>query len=187
MTKKQVVAMLLALGTSMASFAAAQAEPYMDPAYEGPVKKHPMNLDKYTGIGSQDAYNSAKPEMEKGWECLAQKQWDQAINHFRAAIALYPNLPKTYIGIGRALEGKHASNADIETAYKESLKLDSANWRAWKRLANVLYEQKKYGEARQALGSAISLNVPPKPRAELDNMIKAIDSQLKNPASASDQ
>ena len=134
---------------------------------------------KFPGVGSMEAWQAALPNMQEGLQLMRQAQWDPAINHFRAALALYPYEPRCWMQIGRALEAKGANPSDIEDAYRNALKLDSNNWRGWKRLANVLYTEKRYSEARQSISNAMNMNVPPRARDEMDKMIRMIDSGEK--------
>lgn len=130
----------------------------------------------FPGVGSIDAWRTSLPELRAGNRCMKEKQWDQAIGHYKASLALYEFQPRCWLQMGRALARKDANLADQEKCFRKALKLDQTNWHAWKELANVLYMTKRYGEARESLASAIQLNPPPQGRQELDRMIKDVDS-----------
>jgi tetratricopeptide (TPR) repeat protein len=132
--------------------------------------------NEFPGIGSIEAWKSSRPEFANGLAFMRSKQWDQAIARFRAALALYPSDYRCYLEIGRAIEEKGGSVDDAEDAYRSALRLNSQSWRAWKRLANILFIKKKYGDAREAVSNAIQLNPPPRERAELEGMIQSINS-----------
>jgi tetratricopeptide (TPR) repeat protein len=134
----------------------------------------------FSGVGSFDAWKQSVPEFQAGLRCMKNKRWDDATGHFKASLALYEFQPKAWIEIGRANEERGGDIADSEHAYREALKLDSANWHAWKRLANVLLIQKKYRAARESAASAIGLNPPQAARAELDRMVQAIEAGEKS-------
>lgn len=139
-----------------------------------------QHKEKFPGMGSYDAWKSCLPEFSSGMELMHNKQWDQAIAKFRAVLALYPYEYRAWLQIGKCIEGKGGLIADQEDAYRQALKLNTNSWQAWKRLANVLYTQRRYEEARQSLTNALNLNVPQAQRAEMDNMLRMIDSAQNN-------
>lgn len=135
----------------------------------------------FPGMGSIEAWRGSRPDFEAGVRSMKARKWDDAVQHFKASLAMYPYQPKAWIEIGRANEERDGAVEEAEKDYREALKLDTSNWHAWKRLANVLLIQKRYNEAREAASSAIELNPPAQARAELDNMIKAIEAGKRNP------
>lgn len=135
---------------------------------------------KFPGVGSIDAWRSSLPELRAGNRCMKEKQWDEAIAHYKAAFDLYEYQPHGWLQMGRALQRKGANVEDQEKCFRKALKLDQTNWHAWKELANILYETKRYGEARESLASAIQLNPPPQGKQELERMIKDVDSAERN-------
>lgn len=135
---------------------------------------------KFPGVGSIDAWRSSLPELRAGNRCMKEKQWDEAIAHYKAAIDLYEYQPRGWLQMGRALQRKGANVDDQEKCFRKALKLDQTNWHAWKELANILYETKRYEEARESLASAIQLNPPPQGKQELERMIKDVDSAERN-------
>lgn len=145
-----------------------------------PALSQGKQVDKptFSGIGRMEDWKASLPEFRAGQNSMRQKSWDDALNHFRASLDLYKYQPKVWIEIGRAIEAKNGNITEAEIAYKNATKLDTSNWHAWKRLANVLLIQKKFREAREAAASALSLNPPPKERAEVDRLIQSIDAGL---------
>ncbi|MBY0550760.1 MAG: tetratricopeptide repeat protein [Candidatus Obscuribacterales bacterium] len=131
---------------------------------------------KFPGMGSIDAWRSSLPELRAGNRCMKEKQWDEAIAHYKASVDLYEYQPRCWLQMGRALQRKGADVADQEKCFRKALKLDQTNWHSWKELANILYMTKRYGEARESLASAIQLNPPPQGKQELERMIKDVDS-----------
>lgn len=136
--------------------------------------------NKFPGVGSFDAWKTSIPEFQAAQKCMREKQWDQAIGHFKASLDLYEFQPRCYLQMGRALARKGANVNDQEKCFRKALKLDQTNWHAWKELANVLYITKRYDEARESLASAVQLNPPPQGRQELDKMIRDVDSAQRN-------
>ncbi|MBY0356369.1 MAG: tetratricopeptide repeat protein [Candidatus Obscuribacterales bacterium] len=132
----------------------------------------------FPGVGSYDSWQSSQPERKAGQALMKEHKWDEAIAHFRASLALYEYQPHVWLAIGRAIEAKSGLIQDAENAYRQSLKLDSQSWSAWKHLANVLYMQKRYAEAREAISNALNLNPPPEARNEMDKIVVRIDSAL---------
>lgn len=140
----------------------------------------PIDLKKFPGTGSIDAWKESVPEYRSGLLKMKEHKWDEAIAHFKASIALYEFQPRAWLQIGRATEAKDGLVADAEQAYRRSLKLNSQNWNAWKCLANNLYVQKRFSEAREAAANGVQLSPPPRGRQELDKMIQVIDSGQKD-------
>lgn len=136
--------------------------------------------NKFPGTGSFEAWKTSVPEYQAGLRSMRNKRWDDAIGHFKASLALYEFQPKCWLEIGRAMEARDGDPHEAENAYRQALKLDSSNWRAWKRLGNVLLVQKKYSAAREAVSNAIALNPPQQARNELDKMIQAIEAGEKS-------
>lgn len=136
--------------------------------------------NKFPGVGSFEAWKTSVPEYQAGLRSMRNRRWDDAIGHFKASLNLYSYQAKAWIEIGRALEARDGDPHEAENAYREALKVDSANWRAWKRLGNVLLIQKQYPAAREAVSNAIALNPPPQARAELDKLIQGIEAGQKS-------
>lgn len=134
--------------------------------------------DTFPGVGSIEQWQASKPEYIAGLASMKVKQYQRAIEHFDAALALYSFDYKYYYHLGRALEAGGGKMEDAETAYRKALSLRSSDWKAWHRLSSVLYVQKKYSEARDALGSALQLDVPAKERVKLETELKTITSMM---------
>lgn len=132
----------------------------------------------FPGVGSIEQWQSSKPEFQAGLADMKTKQYQRAIEHFNAAIALYPYEHKYFFHLGRAIEASGGKLEDAEAAYRKALSLKSDDWKAWHRLSSVLYVQKKYSEARDAVGSALQLDVPPKDKLKLETELKTITSMM---------
>ncbi|MBX9687430.1 MAG: tetratricopeptide repeat protein [Candidatus Obscuribacterales bacterium] len=136
----------------------------------------PVDMSKFPGVGSIDSWKTSVPEFREGMNSMKSRRWDEAIAHFRASIALYEYQPKAWLEIGKAIEAKGGLVADAEKSYRQCVKLNSQSWNGWKCLSNVLYEQKRYDEAREAVSNALALNPPAKARAQMDKIVQMIDS-----------
>lgn len=138
----------------------------------------PQHRAEFPGVGTVEAWQSSQPEYEAGLYNFKIKQYQKAIEHFNAAIALYPFDHRYFYQLGRSIEFSGGKLEDAEAAYRKALSLRSSDWKSWHRLSSVLYVQKKYSEARDALGSALQLDVPPNDRAHLENQLKTITSMM---------
>jgi tetratricopeptide (TPR) repeat protein len=136
-------------------------------------------LDKFNGIGRMQDFRAAMPDERRGWELLRDRHPEKAAERFQAAINTYANLPLAYLGLGVANERLNNLDAAL-TAYRGAIKCDTNNWRAWKRLGNLLYQQDKFTEARDALANAVALHPPAKARQQIDKMIQAVEAAKKN-------
>ncbi len=132
----------------------------------------------FPGVGSIEQWQSSRPEFQAGMADIKAKQYQRAIEHFNAAITLYSYEHKYYFHLGRAIEASGGKLEDAEAAYRHALSLKSSDWRAWHRLSSVLYVQRKYSESRDALGSALQLDVPTKDRLKLETELKTITSMM---------
>lgn len=140
----------------------------------------PINMSKFPGVGSIDAWKTSVPEFRSGMSKMKEKQWDEAIAHFRASLALYEYQPHAWYQIGRATEAKNGLIADAEKAFRKSVSLDNQYWQGWKALANNLYVQKRYDEAREAVSNSLNLDAPPAAKGQMRKIVEMIDSAQRN-------
>ena len=82
--------------------------------------------------------------------------------------------------MGEAIERKGGTNEDAEAAYRMSIKLNTDDYRAWHKLGGILYSEKKFPEARKALGKAIMLSPPARERRIIDRIIVAVEAAEGN-------
>lgn len=140
----------------------------------------PVDMNKFPGMGSIDAWKTSVPEFRAGMEQMKERKWDDAIAHFRASIALYEYQPKAFLEIGKAIEAKDGLVTDAEKAFRQCVKLNNQSWAGWKGLSNNLFVQKRYDEAREAVSNALNLNPPAKARQQMDKLVQMIDSSQKD-------
>jgi Tfp pilus assembly protein PilF len=151
------------------------------PAYaaEQPKKGAGGPLDKFTGLGRKQDFDKAIPEERHAWEAMRNKQPKVAVDHFKAAIAAYPNVPRAFLGMGIAYERLNELDK-AQAAYRDAIKCDTSAWAPWKRLGNLLYQQEKFAEAREAFGNALALHPPQQAAAQLETMIQAVEAAKRN-------
>ena len=164
---KQVFSSVLAMVLLCAPVGAAQE------------KKGSGPIDTFNGMGRQQDFDAAIPHERQGFAQLRNKQPKAAIEQFKAALAKYPNLFHAYMGLGLAHERLNQLD-DAQDAYRSAIKCDTGNWRPWKRLANLLYQQNKFTESRDALASALALHPPAPAKAQMDQMIQAVEAAKRN-------
>ena len=140
----------------------------------------PIDMSKFPGVGSIDSWKTSVPEFRVGMEKMRAHRWDEAIEHFRASIALYEYQPRAWLEIGKATEAKGGLVEDAEKSYRQCLKLDNQSWAGWKNLGNVLYIQKRYPEAREAVSNALQLRPPAKASQQLEKMVQMLDSASRD-------
>lgn len=140
----------------------------------------PIDMSKFPGMGSIDNWKASVPEFRVGMEKMKAHRWDEAIEHFRASIALYEYQPRAWLEIGKATEAKGGLVSDAEKSYRQCLKLDNQSWAGWKNLGNVLYMQKRYPEAREAVSNALQLRPPAKASQQLGKMVQMLDSASRD-------
>ena len=140
----------------------------------------PVNMSKFPGVGSIDAWKTSVPEFRAGMTKMRQHSWDEAISHFQASIALYEYQPHAWYQIGRATEAKNGLVADAEKDFRKSVTLDNQYWPGWKALANNLFVQKRYDEAREAVSNALNLDAPQAAKGQMRKIVEMIDSAQRN-------
>ena len=143
------------------------------------AKKPSHPVDHFSGIGRIEDFKAALPDENAGWEALHDKRFKDAVDKFRSATSKFANLPHAYMGMGTAFE-KLGDMKEAESSYRSAIKLDTNNWRGYKRLANLLYQDQKYDEARRALADDASLKPPKKAQDQIDKMIQSIEAARKN-------
>jgi tetratricopeptide (TPR) repeat protein len=171
-----VVVSLIAL--SMGQMASAGG--YKLEMAEPDKSEQSANLDTYQGVGLRKDFDVAIQSEKRGFELLKQHRADKALDKLQEAVGTYPCLPKAHYHIGRIREKQGDSLKAAEDAYRNSLKYDTTNYRVWKQLAGVLYQQQKYVEARHCLANAVALRPPAHARIEIDKMIQAVGDAEKS-------
>jgi tetratricopeptide (TPR) repeat protein len=86
-----------------------------------------------------------------------QKKYDKAIEVYKQAISINPNLVQVYNGLGNVYYEQKKYEEAIEV-YKQAIAINPNLVQAFNGLGNVYYEQKKYEEAIEVYKQAIGIN-----------------------------
>lgn len=114
---------------------------------------------EFSGKGDYEAFCKATELVNTGVALLNKNNIDEAIAKFKSAIQLYPDHPKAHDNLGIAYRKKlQLSLAEGEC--KRSTELDGKNWKSWRNLATVYYDERKYDAAIAAYRSALAAKPP---------------------------
>jgi len=94
--------------------------------------------------------------LERGEQFLGSREFDQAIDDFKAVLALDPSVADAYNGLGVAYIGKN-DLAQAADEFRAGLRLDPRNAEASSNLGMVLLRTGKTEEAVQALRAAVGM------------------------------
>jgi superkiller protein 3 len=99
--------------------------------------------------------NKAEKEFLKGKDAGDKKDWPEAIKHFQAAIALYPDYDLAYNGLGQAL----ASGGDTpgaRSAFEKAIQINDNFAAAYRNLARISLSEHKFDEMENLLTRSLS-------------------------------
>lgn len=113
----------------------------------------------FTGKGDYEAYCKAEELVIAGVALMNANKNDDAIQKFKAALAVYPEHAQAHDNLGIIYRRKKQL-ALAETECKQAVELDKKSWRAWRNLATIYYDQKKYSEAIAAYQTCLGNNPP---------------------------
>ncbi|MEH2289744.1 glycosyltransferase [Nostoc sp.] len=91
--------------------------------------------------------------------CTIAGDFKKAINYYRQAIALDPNLPELYYSLGNSLQ-EEAQWSEAIASYEQALKLNPLNWKIYIRLSQVYQAQNNRAEAISVYRQALTLLNP---------------------------
>src|SRR5215471_13296902 len=105
----------------------------------------------------QQVPDAARKEFEKGVELSAKGKFQDAVERFNKAIAIYPNylMARNNLGVQYLKLGKWAEAAE---QFEAAIQIDPKALNPRQNLAIALIEQKKYVEAIDQLNQAISID-----------------------------
>ena len=106
-------------------------------------------------LGS-DVPKAARKEFELGNKAVENKKADEAIGHFRSAVALYPAFVMAHNNLGVQLLGEGKLDEAAEEL-KKAIELDQKAFNPKLNLGIVLVEQERFFEATLILEQAIAL------------------------------
>jgi len=109
--------------------------------------------------------SNARKEFEKGTQAANARKVDEAINHLRKAISIYPDYVSAYNDLGTYLlaQGKLEEAA---TALRDAIRRDDKAFNPRLNLGIVLVYQKRFSEASDLLAKAEALE-PTSPSVHL--------------------
>ena len=103
------------------------------------------------------APDKAKKEYRKGTEAISQKKWDNAAEHFRKALEMYPQFDAAYGALGAVyLQQNDAARA--EETFRKGLEVNSANPTIQRQLGRILVRSERFEEADGLLKRATAAN-----------------------------
>lgn len=139
--------------------------------FEAANKGVPQNPTGFSGLGSEEAYNAAKPEYDQGNKDLSAGKYMDSLNHYRAALEKYPQYARCWHNM--ALDCAYLRDyfsSELCSIHAISYRPD--DWKLWHTLGYSLYQEylldksnpEKLPAAANALHEALLL----KPDSEQD-------------------
>jgi tetratricopeptide (TPR) repeat protein len=116
-------------------------------------------------------------ELELGITAIQNKDYEQAVEHFKNAIDEEPNNPIAYINFGNLLARINETER-AERFFQKAITLDSESATAYYGLANLYYEQERYEEAAKLYEKAIRFDIQ---GADAYFMLGKCFERLENP------
>jgi tetratricopeptide (TPR) repeat protein len=153
---------------------------------EGPAAGHAIIS---TGELDPNIPKDARKEFDRATKAAADKKPDEAINHLRKALAIYPDYMMAHNDLGaQLLEAGRLAEATAEL--RMAIKLDPKAFNPQLNLGLVLLKQEQFTEAARVLDTAIALDAQP-PAAHLYDgiahmMLKELDRAEKELRAAHD-
>jgi Tfp pilus assembly protein PilF len=94
---------------------------------------------------------------QEGYQMLKRRQFDEAEQTFKRALALDPKYAPAHNGMGNVFFARNDLNAS-EQAYKRAIDFDPKLGYVHSNLGNVYFNQKRYAEAEASYKQALALN-----------------------------
>jgi tetratricopeptide (TPR) repeat protein len=132
----------------------------------------------FPGAGSRTEWLKANGFYDEGNQLLQAKKFSEAAGKYQHAIGLYASDYHYHYNLALALKHTGDLTGAIK-ALRDSLSLNSRDWRAWKLLGNCLYKTNDFTAAKDAFQHAIAAGAPPKDGAELRKGIAAAAARSK--------
>jgi tetratricopeptide (TPR) repeat protein len=133
---------------------------------------------EFPGKGSYQKWAAASSLYNEGNSLRHAKDFDKAIEKYRAAIAIYPYDHAFYNNLAMAYQKKGDLKSSVES-FKKAIELDPNNWKCWGGLAEVLRDQGQLRESLSAYKKTIALNPPDGPKGTAIENANAIEKKLK--------
>jgi tetratricopeptide (TPR) repeat protein len=129
--------------------------------------------DQAAGVGdSRDDWLKANGFFAEGNHLVQAKKYAEAAAKYRKAIEIYPADYHYKFNLALALKHQGDLLAAVD-AFKESLALNSKDWKAWKGLANCYYQLGDFKQAEGAFRRALDCAPPAKEVGQLRQGVAA--------------
>ncbi len=126
------------------------APPFSDPEKIGAA----TSSDDFSGKGSEVDWLKASKEYNRATDSMRSGDYALAVELLRKAASIYPYDADYYHNLGLAY--KHLGRLDESaSAYRQALAMDGHRWDTWCNLGSVLFDLKRYPDARKAFQAAI--------------------------------
>lgn len=127
----------------------------------------PMVLaEGFPGTGDASAWSDALPHYNLGNRYLEKGRYEDAINKFSDAIALYAYDPDFYSNLGLAY-CKTDNPQAAEKVFKTALSLNDKDWMLWSNLATSYIKQNKLKEAMEIFKQSLKRKPPVQEQANI--------------------
>jgi tetratricopeptide (TPR) repeat protein len=103
------------------------------------------------------APRAAAEEYKRGLQAFDKADWPAAIEHFRKAIAKYPNYPSAYNDLGTAYD-KTGNPQEALNAFREAIGLDDHLSVGYLNLARVMEKQRLWTDAEGVLRRLLAVD-----------------------------
>ncbi len=126
------------------------------------LPSHSYKSGEFPGLGTRQAWQKSNSSFLEGTRFGEAGKFDQAIDKLQTAISIYEFDPRYFYNLGMCFEGRDKTGdmSRAESAYRRATQINPNNWKYWNGLANPLFRQHKYSEAKSALLQAIAKGAP---------------------------
>jgi tetratricopeptide (TPR) repeat protein len=138
------------------ALALAQQEKYAE-AEEAFLEAHSLApADKKELVyGNQHSFFVAN--YNKGITANSTKNYDEAVEYFKKAVAVEPTYAKGYVNLGVAYSMLEEDDKALAT-FQEGVSVDSTSIEAWENLGITYQTMKEYTKAREAFAKVVELD-----------------------------
>jgi tetratricopeptide (TPR) repeat protein len=123
--------------------------------------------------------------LARGSEYLAEEKWEEARREFAEAVLLAPDTTEAHLGIAEAY--RHLGQPDEALRELRAALWSHEDAATRVRLARLLMEMERPGQARTELRTALRLELSPKLREEVRQLLDILDGKLDGKNDAGDR
>ncbi|MEH2057462.1 MAG: tetratricopeptide repeat protein [Nostoc sp.] len=137
--------------------------------YQKALELQPNCLEADVNLGNAlNAQGKLSKDQQTHYADLNQKlglyrtragDFKRAINYYRQAIALSPDLPEVYYNLGKILQ-EQGQWSEAIASYHQALKLNPQNWEIYNRLGQIYQAQNNFTEAVSVYRQGLTLLNP---------------------------